>query len=156
MIIEPKIRGFICITAHPTGCAKNVQNQIDYVKSQGPIANAPKRVLVVGASTGYGLSSRIAAAFGGNAQTIGVFFEKPASEEHTGTAGWYNAAAFEVEAKKAGLYAKSFNGDAFSDEMKKQVFETIKADWGQVDALIYSLASPRRNNPRTGKPSAAF
>jgi enoyl-[acyl-carrier protein] reductase / trans-2-enoyl-CoA reductase (NAD+) len=151
MIIQPKIRGFICITAHPTGCAAHVQEQIGYVKKQGKVAKAPKRVLVVGASTGYGLSSRIVAAFGGGAQTMGVFFEKPAEADRTGTAGWYNSAAFEAAAQKAGLYAKSFNGDAFSDTMKAEVFAAIKKDWGQVDALVYSLASPRRNNPRTGE-----
>ncbi len=151
MIVAPKIRGFICTTAHPTGCAKHVAEQIAVVKSRGPIAGAPKKVLVIGSSTGYGLSSRIAAAFGGNAATMGVFFEKPAEPERCGTAGWYNTAAFENEAKAAGLYARSFNGDAFSDAMKAEVIAAIKADLGQVDCIIYSLASPRRTHPKTGE-----
>ncbi|MDI1313062.1 enoyl-ACP reductase FabV [Prosthecobacter sp.] len=151
MIVAPKIRGFICTTAHPTGCAKHIADQIAVVKSRGPIANGPKKVLVVGSSTGYGLSSRIAAAFGSGAATMGVFFEKPGEAERCGTAGWYNSAAFENEAKAAGLYARSFNGDAFSDAMKTTVIEAIKADLGQVDCVIYSLASPRRTHPRTGE-----
>jgi len=151
MIVAPKIRGFICTTAHPDGCATHVAEQIEVVKSRGPIANAPKKVLVIGSSTGYGLSSRIAAAFGGDAATIGVFFEKPGEENRCGTAGWYNSAAFECEAAAAGLYARSFNGDAFSDEMKSTVIEAIKADLGQVDCVIYSLASPRRTHPKTGE-----
>ncbi|MBB5033362.1 enoyl-ACP reductase FabV [Prosthecobacter vanneervenii] len=151
MIVAPKIRGFICTTAHPTGCAKHVAEQIAVVKSRGPIANGPKKVLVVGASTGYGLSSRIAAAFGSGAATMGVFFEKPGEPERCGTAGWYNSAAFETEAKAAGLYARSFNGDAFSDAMKATVIEAIKADLGQVDCVIYSLASPRRTHPKSGE-----
>ena len=151
MIVAPKIRGFICTTAHPTGCAKHIADQIAVVKSRGPIANGPKKVLVVGSSTGYGLSSRIAAAFGSGAATMGVFFEKPGEAERCGTAGWYNSAAFENEAKAAGLYARSFNGDAFSDAMKATVIEAIKADLGQVDCVIYSLASPRRTHPKTGE-----
>ncbi|MCB1276539.1 enoyl-ACP reductase FabV [Prosthecobacter sp.] len=151
MIVAPKIRGFICTTAHPTGCAKHIADQIAVVKSRGPIANGPKKVLVIGSSTGYGLSSRIAAAFGSGAATIGVFFEKPAEAERCGTTGWYNSAAFENEAKAAGLYARSFNGDAFSDAMKAEVIEAIKQDFGQVDCIIYSLASPRRTHPKTGE-----
>ncbi len=150
MIVAPKIRGFICTTAHPEGCARHVANQIALVKSRGPVDNGPKRVLVIGASTGYGLSSRIAAAFGCGADTMGVFFEREGSERRTATAGWYNSAAFEKEATDAGLYARSFNGDAFSDEMKTQVVAAIKEDWGKVDCVIYSLASPRRSNPRDG------
>jgi enoyl-[acyl-carrier protein] reductase/trans-2-enoyl-CoA reductase (NAD+) len=149
MVIHPKIRGFICVTAHPDGCAAHVRQQIEYVKSRGAIAG-PKRVLVIGSSTGYGLASRITAAFGCGADTMGVFFEKAAQEGKLGTAGYYNSAAFTRAAKEAGLYAKNFNGDAFSDEMKARVVEQIKADWGQVDQVIYSLASPRRSNPRTG------
>jgi enoyl-[acyl-carrier protein] reductase / trans-2-enoyl-CoA reductase (NAD+) len=151
MIIKPKVRGFICITAHPTGCAANVRSQIDYVKSKGPLAETPRRVLVIGASTGYGLASRVAAAFGDNAATLGVFCEKPAEEGRTGSAGWYNSAAFEEAAHAAGLYAKSINGDAFSDGLKRQVIDLIKADLGQVDAVIYSLASPRRTHPKSGE-----
>ena len=149
MLIQPKIRGFVCITSHPQGCAAHVAEQIAHVKSKGPIANAPKRVLVVGSSTGYGLASRIAAAFGGNAATIGVGFERPPEAEKTATAGWYNTAAFETEAQKAGLYAKSFNGDAFSDAIKAEVFAAIKKDMGTIDAFVYSLASPRRTHPKT-------
>lgn len=151
MIIVPKIRGFICTTAHPEGCAKHVADQIAVVKGRGAIENGPKKVLVIGSSTGYGLSSRIAAAFGSNAATMGVFFEKPAESDRCGTAGWYNSAAFEKEAAAAGLYARSFNGDAFSDEVKTTVIEAIKADLGQVDCVIYSLASPRRTHPKTGE-----
>ena len=151
MIVAPKIRGFICTTAHPTGCAKHVANQIAVVKNRGPISNAPKKVLVIGASTGYGLASRIATAFGGGAATIGVFFERGAEGDRTATAGWYNTAAFEREAATAGLYARSFNGDAFSDELKKTVVEAVKQDLGQVDCVVYSLASPRRQHPRSGE-----
>lgn len=151
MIVAPKIRGFICTTAHPDGCAKHVAEQIAIVRNRGPISDGPKKVLVIGSSTGYGLASRIAAAFGSNAATIGVFFEKPGEETKCGTAGWYNSVAFEKEAKAAGLYARSFNGDAFSDEMKASVIAAIKADLGQVDCVIYSLASPRRTHPKTGE-----
>jgi len=151
MIITPKIRGFICTTAHPDGCARNVAEQIEVVRASGPLAGGPRRVLVIGASTGYGLASRIAAAFGGGAATIGVFFEKPGDAERVGTAGWYNSAAFERQAAAAGLYARSFNGDAFSDAVKAEVLAAIRADLGQVDCVIYSLASPRRTHPRTGE-----
>ena len=151
MIVAPKIRGFICTTAHPDGCAKHIADQIAVVKDRGLIENGPKKVLVIGSSTGYGLSSRIAAAFGSNAATIGVFFEKPGEAERCGTAGWYNTAAFEKEAKAAGLYARSFNGDAFSDPIKTEVIEAIKADLGKVDLVVYSLASPRRTHPKTGE-----
>jgi enoyl-[acyl-carrier protein] reductase/trans-2-enoyl-CoA reductase (NAD+) len=149
MIIEPRMRGFICLTAHPKGCEQNVKNQIEYVKSKGKI-NGPKRVLVIGASTGFGLASRITSAFGSDAATIGVFFEKEPSEGKTASPGWYNSAAFEVEATKAGLYAKSINGDAFSNEVKQQAIDMIKADLGQIDLIIYSLASPVRQHPVTG------
>ncbi|WP_284652218.1 enoyl-ACP reductase FabV [Flavobacterium terrisoli] len=149
MIIEPRMRGFICLTAHPDGCVQNVKNQINYVKSKGTIEGA-KKVLVIGASTGFGLASRITSAFGSNAATIGVFFEKEPAEGKTATPGWYNSAAFEQEAQKAGLYAKSINGDAFSDEVKQKTIDLIKADLGQVDMIIYSLASPVRMHPKTG------
>lgn len=151
MIVAPKIRGFICTTAHPEGCAANVRSQIDYVKSRGPLPDSPKKVLVIGASTGYGLASRIVPAFGGGAATIGVFFEKPGVENKTASAGWYNSVAFEEAAAEAGLYAKSFNGDAFSKEIKEAVIAAIKADLGQVDCIVYSLASPRRTDPETGE-----
>jgi enoyl-[acyl-carrier protein] reductase/trans-2-enoyl-CoA reductase (NAD+) len=143
------MRGFICLTAHPDGAAQNVKNQIAYIKSKGPIAGA-KKVLVIGASTGFGLASRISSAFGSDAATIGVFFEKPPVDGKTASPGWYNSAAFETEAHKAGLYAKSINGDAFSDEVKKQTIDLIKQDLGQVDLIIYSLASPVRMHPKTG------
>ena len=149
MIIEPRMRGFICLTAHPEGCEQNVKNQIEYVQSKGNIEGA-KKVLVIGASTGFGLASRITSAFGSGAATIGVFFEKPPLEGKTASPGWYNSAAFEKEAHKAGLYAKSVNGDAFSNEVKKQTLDLIKADLGQVDLVIYSLASPVRLHPVTG------
>ncbi len=151
MIVAPKIRGFICTTAHPEGCAKHVAEQIAVVKKGGLIENGPKKVLVIGSSTGYGLSSRIAAAFGAQASTIGVFFERPGEDDRTATAGWYNSAAFENEAKAAGLYARSFNGDAYSDAIKTEVIEAIKTDLGQVDCVIYSLASPRRTHPKTAE-----
>ncbi len=149
MIIEPRMRGFICLTAHPEGCEQNVKNQIEYVQSKGQIEGA-KKVLVIGASTGFGLASRITSAFGSGAATIGVFFEKPPLEGKTASPGWYNSAAFEKEAHKAGLYAKSVNGDAFSNEVKKQTLDLIKADLGQIDLVIYSLASPVRLHPVTG------
>ena len=150
MIIKPRVRGFMCITSHPSGCEKNVRDQIDYIRAQESI-DAPKRVLVIGSSTGYGLSARITAAFGSGASTLGVFFEKPGSERKPGTAGWYNSAAFHKYAEEDGLYAKSINGDAFSDDIKKTAIETIKSDMGQVDLVIYSLAAPRRQHPVTGE-----
>ncbi len=149
MIIEPRMRGFICLTSHPDGSEQNVKNQIEYIKSKGAI-DGPKKVLVIGASTGFGLASRITSAFGSSAATIGVFFEKPPVEGKTASPGWYNSAAFEKEAQKAGLYAKSINGDAFSNEIKQQTLDLIKADLGQIDLVIYSLASPVRVHPVTG------
>ena len=149
MIIEPRMRGFICLTAHPDGCAQNVKNQIEYVKSKGSIEGA-KKVLVIGASTGFGLASRITSAFGSGADTIGIFYEKPPTQGKTASPGWYNSAAFEIEARKAGLFAKSINGDAFSNDVKQQTIDLIKADLGQVDMIIYSLASPVRMHPVTG------
>lgn len=149
MIIEPRMRGFICLTAHPKGCEQNVINQINYVKSKGAIKGA-KKVLVIGASTGFGLASRISAAFGSDAATIGVFFEKAPSPGKTASPGWYNSVAFQQQAQKAGLYAKSINGDAFSNDIKKKTIDLIKADLGQVDLVIYSLASPVRTHPTTG------
>jgi enoyl-[acyl-carrier protein] reductase/trans-2-enoyl-CoA reductase (NAD+) len=150
MIIKPRVRGFLCTTTHPVGCEANVRHQIDYVKSRGPIENGPKRVLVIGASTGYGLASRITAAFGAGAATLGIFFEKAGTEKKPGTAGWYNSAAFHRFAAAEGLYAKSINGDAFSDEIKQKTIDTIRADLGQVDLVVYSLAAPRRQHPVTG------
>jgi enoyl-[acyl-carrier protein] reductase/trans-2-enoyl-CoA reductase (NAD+) len=149
MIIEPKIRGFICLTTHPKGCEQNVINQINYVKSKNN-PSGTKKALIIGASTGFGLASRITSAFGSGAATVGVYFEKPPAPGKPASAGWYNTAAFEKQAHEAGLYAKSINGDAFSDEVKQKTIELIKADLGQVDLVIYSLASPRRTNPKTG------
>jgi len=151
MIIKPKTRGFICTNAHPVGCEKSVRDQIAFVKQQGQITDVPKRVLVLGSSTGYGLASRISAAFGGGAQTMGVFFEKEPSEKRTGTAGWYNSAAFHKVAAEEGLYARSFNGDAFSNELKADVIQAIKEDFGQIDLVVYSLAAPRRQHPDSGE-----
>ncbi|MBN3817989.1 trans-2-enoyl-CoA reductase family protein [Paraburkholderia sp. Se-20369] len=151
MIIKPRVRGFICVTTHPVGCEANVKEQIDYVTSHGPIANGPKKVLVIGASTGYGLAARITAAFGSGADTLGVFFERAGSETKPGTAGWYNSAAFEKFAAAKGLYARSINGDAFSDAVKQVTIDTIKRDLGKVDLVVYSLAAPRRTHPRTGE-----
>ena len=151
MIISPKIRGFICTTAHPDGCESHVRQQVDYVKSQAPLDNSPKKVLVIGSSTGYGLASRIVPAFAGGADTLGVFFERPANEKKSGSPGWYNSYAFEELAKSEGLYAKSINGDAFSDDIKNKTIEEIKKNMGQVDCVIYSLASPRRQDPKSGE-----
>jgi enoyl-[acyl-carrier protein] reductase / trans-2-enoyl-CoA reductase (NAD+) len=151
MIIKPKIRGFICTNAHPVGCAQSVKNQISYVKSQGQMQNTGKNVLVLGCSTGYGLASRITAAFAGGANTLGVCFEKPPTDRKTATAGWYNTAAFHQEAHAAGLYAHTLNGDAFSKELKQEVIDILKAGIGKVDLVIYSLASPRRTDPETGE-----
>ncbi len=150
MIIKPKVRGFICTNAHPAGCAANVSEQRQYVETRGAIAGGPKNVLVIGSSTGYGLASRITAAFGCGANTLGVFFERPATESKTATAGFYNAAAFDAQARAAGLYAESLNGDAFADDTKAKTIELIKAGMGKVDLVVYSLASPRRTDPDTG------
>lgn len=146
MIVEPKVKGFICTTAHPMGCRENVKRQISYCKEKG-MAEGPKKVLVIGASTGYGLASRIAVTYGYGADTIGVAFEKESNGRRTATAGWYNTKAFEEFAAEDGYYAKSFNGDGFSREMKEQVIETIRKDWGTVDMIVYSMAAPRRTLP---------
>ncbi|MEZ0137148.1 MAG: enoyl-ACP reductase FabV [Candidatus Reddybacter sp.] len=151
MIIKPKVRGFICTNAHPQGCAASINQQIDYVKAKGPIAGGPKKVLVIGSSTGYGMASRITAAFGCGADTLGVFFEKPPTERRTGSAGYYNSAAMQAAARAEGLYAESINGDAFSDEIKAEAIATLKRDMGPVDLVVYSLASPRRTDPKTGE-----
>jgi len=151
MVIQPKIRGFICTNAHPVGCAEHVHEQIGYVKQHGTVANGPKNVLVIGASTGYGLASRITAAFGSGAKTLGIFFEKEATEGKTGSAGWYNTAAFEAAANAEGLWNKHLNGDAFTDEMKSQAISLIRAEMGKIDLVVYSLAAPRRKDPVTGE-----
>ncbi|HXN36261.1 MAG TPA: enoyl-ACP reductase FabV [Opitutaceae bacterium] len=150
MIIKPKVRGFVCVTAHPAGCAAHVGEWISYVKSKGSIANGPRKVLVIGASTGYGLASRVTAAFGSGAATLGIFYERPSEEGRTATPGWYNSIAFTRAARAAGLYAGNINGDAFSDAIKTQALDMIRRDLGQVDLVVYSLASPRRVHPRTG------
>ncbi len=151
MIIKPKVRGFVCVTAHPTGCAAHIQQQIDHVKAKGPIKGGPQRVLVIGASTGYGLASRITAAFGSGAATLGIFFERPSEEGRPATPGWYNSIAFTRAAKAAGLYAGNINGDAFSSDIKQQALATIARDMGgPIDLIVYSLASPRRTHPTTG------
>ena len=151
MIIKPRIRGFICTTTHPVGCEQNVKEQIAITQAQGEIKDGPKRVLVIGSSSGYGMASRITAAFGSGASTIGVFFEKPATEKKPGTAGWHNSASFDKLAHEAGLYSKSLNGDAFSHEAKAKTIELIKEDLGQIDMVVYSLASPVRKLPDSGE-----
>lgn len=151
MVIKPKVRGFICTNAHPAGCAESVNRQIAYVKQNDFSESGPKNVLVIGASTGYGLASRIVSTFGHGANTLGIFFEKPGTEKKTGSAGWYNTVAFQNVADEAGVYSKNINGDAFSNEIKKQTIDTIKADMGKIDLVIYSLASPRRTDPETGE-----
>jgi enoyl-[acyl-carrier protein] reductase/trans-2-enoyl-CoA reductase (NAD+) len=150
MVIKPKIRGFVCITAHPQGCAAHVQEQINLIKSRGPLKNGPRNVLVIGASTGYGLASRIAAAFGAGANTLGIFFERPSEEDRPATPGWYNSIAFTDAARAAGLKALNLNGDAFSDDIKRQALDLIRREMGPIDLIVYSLASPRRTHPRTG------
>jgi enoyl-[acyl-carrier protein] reductase / trans-2-enoyl-CoA reductase (NAD+) len=150
MIIKPKVRGFICTNAHPEGCAAHVRDQINFIKAKGPIAEGPKNVLVIGCSTGYGLASRITAAFGSQAKTVGVAFEKAPTDRKTGSAGFYNTAAFHAAAEAEGLFAASVNGDAFSDEIKAQTLALVKAHLGKVDLVVYSLASPRRTDPKTG------
>ncbi|MAD74213.1 MAG: enoyl-[acyl-carrier-protein] reductase FabV [Rheinheimera sp.] len=151
MVIQPKIRGFICTNAHPVGCAENVRQQISYVKQQGPVTNGPKNVLVIGASTGYGLASRITAAFGSGASTLGIFFEKAPTDSKTGSAGWYNTAAFEQAAKAEGLWNKHLNGDAFTDELKAEAINLIRSEMGKIDLVVYSLAAPRRKDPVSGE-----
>ncbi len=151
MVIKPKIRGFICTNAHPAGCEAHINEQISYVKAHQQADAKPKNVLVIGSSTGYGLSSRITAAFGNNAKTLGIFFEKPPTEKKTGSAGWYNTSAFQKAADDAGIWSKNINGDAFSHEIKAKAIETIKAELGEIDLIVYSLASPRRTDPDTGE-----
>ncbi|MBN9006141.1 MAG: trans-2-enoyl-CoA reductase family protein [Rhizobiales bacterium] len=151
MIIEPRVRGFICTTAHPAGCAANVREQIAYVLRNGPIPDCPKRVAVLGCSTGYGLASRIVATFAGGAETIGVSFEREPTEKRTSTAGWYNNRAFEIEAKKIRRSPVTLEGDAFSDEMKAKFIESVREKFGQLDLLVYSMAAPTRTDPDTGQ-----
>ncbi len=150
MIIQPKTRGFICTTAHPEGCAKQVQRQIEYVQGKPGISGI-RNVLVIGASTGYGLASRIVSSFAAGANTIGVYFDKAAEGARTASAGWYNSAAFEAAASAAGRKSYSVVGDAFSDEIKAQTIELIRKELGQIDLVVYSVASPRRTHPKTGE-----
>ena len=153
VVLKPRVRGFICLTAHPEGCAAALREQIAHVKSRPALKGGPKSVLVIGASTGYGLSSRVAAAFGSGAATLGVFFERPGEGDKPASPGWYNTVAFHQEAKKAGIKAVSINGDAFSADLKQQVIAAIKSKLpdGKVDLVVYSLASPRRTDPKTGE-----
>lgn len=151
MVVQPKIRGYVCITAHPEGCAANINEQIDFVKKQPRLSKGPRKVLIIGASTGYGLSTRIFTAFGFGASTLGVFFERPSDRGRSASAGWYNSTAFHKAAHAEGLYAKSINGDAFSPEIRQQTIDLLKKDLGQVDMVIYSLAAPRRTDPVTGE-----
>jgi enoyl-[acyl-carrier protein] reductase/trans-2-enoyl-CoA reductase (NAD+) len=150
MVIKPRVRGFVCVTSHPAGCAAHVQEWIDHVKSKGPLPRGPKKVLVIGSSTGYGLASRVAAAFGSGADTLGIFFERPSEEGRPATPGWYNTIAFTEKARAAGLHAGNINGDAYSTDIKRQALEHLKAHMGPVDLVVYSLASPRRVHPQTG------
>jgi enoyl-[acyl-carrier protein] reductase / trans-2-enoyl-CoA reductase (NAD+) len=150
MVIKPKVRGFVCVTAHPEGCAAHVQEWIDHVKSKGPLKDAPKKVLVIGSSTGYGLASRVTAAFGGGADTLGIFYERPSEEGRPATPGWYNTIAFTRAARAAGRKAGNINGDAYSEDIKRQALEYLRAEIGPVDLVVYSLASPRRVHPKTG------
>jgi len=149
IVIEPRIRNNLCITAHPQGCAAQVRAQIQYVKSRGPL-QSPARVLVVGASNGYGLAARIVSAFGSGAATIGVAYERPGAAHRSATAGWYNSEAFQREAQKEGIPAWNINGDAFTEEVKREAVARIKSDLGQVDFVVYSIAAPRRIDPATG------
>ena len=151
MIIEPRVRGFICTTAHPTGCATNVREQIAYVLRQGALARSPKRVAVLGCSTGYGLASRIVTTFAGGADTIGVSFERAPTEKRTSTAGWYNNRAFEIEARKIGKTPLTLEGDAFSNAMKADFINSVREKFGQLDMLVYSMAAPTRTDPDTGQ-----
>ena len=149
-VVKPRIRGFICTNAHPVGCMKNVQDQIEFVKTGDPYTPANLNALVIGASTGYGFASRLALTWRYGAKTIGVYYERPADGKRTATAGYYNSYAMRQMAQRDGYYASDLNGDAFSDEVKRKTIDRIKRDLGKVDMLVYSLASPRRTHPRTG------
>lgn len=151
MIIKPKVRGFVCVSAHPAGCEAHVREEIEYTQKSGPIEGGPQRILVIGSSTGYGLSSRIVPTYAWGAKTIGVFYERPSVELRAGTAGWYNSYSFKKIAQSDGYYAENVNGDAFSKEIKRKTADLIEKDWGAVDLIIYSLASPRRIDPETGE-----
>jgi len=150
-IVKPRIRGFICTNAHPAGCQANIQSQVDLIKENTPHKDTGLNALVVGASTGYGLASRIALTWGYGAKTLGLLYERPADERRTASAGYYNTAAFHQQAQHDGFLAESLNGDAFSDEMKQEAIERLKANFGKIDVLVYSIAAPRRIHPRTGE-----
>ena len=150
MIVKPRIRGFICTTAHPTGCAKNVQDQVNYVRGR-PQVKGSSNALIVGCSAGYGLASRVSAAFGCGANTIGVSFEKEPTERKTGSAGWYNNVAFDQLASSTNLFSHTINDDAFADHTKAEVIKAIRNNTGSIDLLIYSLAAPIRTHPKTGE-----
>ena len=150
MLIKPRIRGFICITAHPTGCAALVNEHIGWVRGEAPIVNGPRKVLVIGGSGGYGLASRIVAGFGASASTLCLSYEKEPAEDRTASSGWYNNLAFDRAASRRHLYARSVNADAFADATKAEIAEIIKKDLGTIDLLVYSLASPVRTDPDTG------
>jgi enoyl-[acyl-carrier protein] reductase / trans-2-enoyl-CoA reductase (NAD+) len=151
MIIKPSVRGFVCVTCHPKGCEKHILDEINFIRNAGPITSGAKRVLVIGASAGYGLSSRIVPTYAWGAKTIGVFFERPSTETRLGTAGFYNSYFFKQIAQRDGYYAENINGDAFSNDIKQKTADLIEKDWGQVDLIVYSLASPRRTDPDTGE-----
>lgn len=155
-IVHMKARGFICVNAHPAGCALSVERQIASVRQAIP-APLPgiRNALIIGASTGYGLASRLVSAWGFGARTLGVFFERPPAPGRTATAGYYNTAAFHAAARRDGLAAYSLNGDAFSDDIRRQALERIARDLGPLDLVIYSLASPKRTDPRTGVPHSS-
>ena len=146
MLIERRIRGAVCLTVHPQGCEEHVREQIASIRSLPPAPRGPRKALIIGASTGYGLASRIAATFGSRAETVGVFFERPADDDRTASAGWYNSAYFEEEARAAGLKAWSLNGDAFTDEIKAKTLDLVRGATGPVDLVVYSLAAPRRGS----------
>ena len=149
-IVKPRIRGFICTNAHPVGCQTNVLNQIDEIKQGIPHKGTGLNALVIGASTGYGLASRIALTYAYGAKTLGLLYERPADERRTATAGYYNTAAFHQQAAADGFLAQSLNGDAFSNEMKAEAIDRLKADFGKIGVLVYSIAAPRRIHPNTG------
>lgn len=150
-IVKPRIRGFICTNAHPAGCQANIQSQVDLIKENTPYKDTGLNALVIGASTGYGLASRIALTWGYSAKTLGLLYERPADDRRTASAGYYNTVAFHQQAQRDGFLAESLNGDAFSDEMKQEAIERLKANFGKIDVLVYSIAAPRRIHPRTGE-----
>ena len=149
-IVKPRIRGFICTNAHPVGCQANILSQIDEIKEDIPYKETSLNALVIGASTGYGLASRIALTYAYGAKTLGLLYERPADGRRTASAGYYNTAAFHQQAAADGFLAESLNGDAFSDAMKTEAIDRLKTDFGKIDVLVYSIAAPRRTHPNTG------